>query len=515
CDDGNTVDCDGCRGDCSAVETGCGDGFVCGVEECDDATANSDVMPDACRTTCVAAGCGDTVIDTGEECDDPDLGGQTCALLGHDGGPLACNGICSYDETACIDCAPGLTFCDGGCVDTKADDLHCGGCNNPCGADICVGGLCESVAQPWSMVGTNPVSDVRNALAHDLGTNGKTPTVVWLAEMGGGNRAVTVSEYTSGPAWDTLNPSPSGIGWFNETVSITFDATTAWVAWSSGGAGAIHVAYRNGAGWTEVGAPGFPSACGSHWNIDLVLDASARPHLTSFGAGGCAVSIDYGWWDGLLWQSHPSATGFPAGITSEGRGNPAIVYTDQAYIAVPDTNIDGTSIHSVKYWDSNAGAWVDLGSLLDMNPASDWMEPTALVADATGNFYVAWAESDGGAPATYDIYVKYYSFGSGTWTLLGPAEVNGAGSATSPSLALIGGVPWVAYMETNGGVDEVVVRRYDVVNDTWIQVGPALNVNPAANGVAPVIIGIDGIPTVSFREETGPGTYALYVFTFP
>jgi len=32
CDDKNNTDCDGCRADCSAVETGCGDGFVCSSE---------------------------------------------------------------------------------------------------------------------------------------------------------------------------------------------------------------------------------------------------------------------------------------------------------------------------------------------------------------------------------------------------------------------------------------------------------------------------------------------------
>lgn len=42
CDDGNTQDCDGCRGDCSAIESGCGDAFVCPPEACDNGDANSD-----------------------------------------------------------------------------------------------------------------------------------------------------------------------------------------------------------------------------------------------------------------------------------------------------------------------------------------------------------------------------------------------------------------------------------------------------------------------------------------
>ena len=42
------------------VECGtCGNGLVDPGEECDDATANSDSLVDACRTTCQRAGCGD------------------------------------------------------------------------------------------------------------------------------------------------------------------------------------------------------------------------------------------------------------------------------------------------------------------------------------------------------------------------------------------------------------------------------------------------------------------------
>ena len=48
----------------------CGDGVIDDGEACDDGDQNSDVNPDACRTTCVAAACGDGVTDQGEGCDD-------------------------------------------------------------------------------------------------------------------------------------------------------------------------------------------------------------------------------------------------------------------------------------------------------------------------------------------------------------------------------------------------------------------------------------------------------------
>jgi cysteine-rich repeat protein len=69
CDDGNTMDCDGCRADCSAAETGCGDGFQCGAEACDDGNTTD---CDGCRADCSAAesGCGDGFTCGAEACDD-------------------------------------------------------------------------------------------------------------------------------------------------------------------------------------------------------------------------------------------------------------------------------------------------------------------------------------------------------------------------------------------------------------------------------------------------------------
>ncbi|TDI45054.1 MAG: DUF4215 domain-containing protein, partial [Acidobacteria bacterium] len=51
----------------------CGDGLGETPEECDDGAANSDLLPDACRTDCTLPTCGDLVVDTGEECDDANL----------------------------------------------------------------------------------------------------------------------------------------------------------------------------------------------------------------------------------------------------------------------------------------------------------------------------------------------------------------------------------------------------------------------------------------------------------
>lgn len=89
-----------CGGDASA---GCPTGMVdCGGGDCRDLSND----PEFCGA-CVQAQCGDA---------------QFCQ-----------DGICV--------CRPGLTDCDGQCVDTNSDPGNCGGCGNNCDM-TCVGGNC-------------------------------------------------------------------------------------------------------------------------------------------------------------------------------------------------------------------------------------------------------------------------------------------------------------------------------------------------------------------------------------
>ncbi|MBW2456954.1 MAG: DUF4215 domain-containing protein [Deltaproteobacteria bacterium] len=148
CDDGNTNDCDGCRGDCSAYETGCGDTFVCGNEACDDGNNNNcDSCSDACT---LITGCGDGEMCGNEACDDGNT--QSCdgcsatcvtetgcgdgAVCGNevcdDGNTSDCDGCrgdCSAAETGC-----GDTFVCGNEVCDDGNTADCDGCRADCSA---------------------------------------------------------------------------------------------------------------------------------------------------------------------------------------------------------------------------------------------------------------------------------------------------------------------------------------------------------------------------------------------
>ena len=71
CDDGNNAAGDGCAPNCriEVVAPFCGDGNVDAGEACDNGAENSDTAPDACRTTCELPTCGDGIVDSDESCD--------------------------------------------------------------------------------------------------------------------------------------------------------------------------------------------------------------------------------------------------------------------------------------------------------------------------------------------------------------------------------------------------------------------------------------------------------------
>src|SRR6185437_1160682 len=72
-----------------------------------------------------------------------------CGTCGH-----SCNGDQQCVNGGCI-CRPGLTSCNGFCVDLQRDGDNCGSCGNGCNVNAnercalgkCVQGLCNSMGQ--------------------------------------------------------------------------------------------------------------------------------------------------------------------------------------------------------------------------------------------------------------------------------------------------------------------------------------------------------------------------------
>jgi len=108
CDDGNSIDDDGCRNDCTAEL--CGDGTLDPDEECDDGNT---VNGDGCDEFCNIVICGDGMVDNSEDCDD----GNTVPFDGCDAScvfEVCGNGVLQEGE----ECDDGNTVGGDGCTET-------------------------------------------------------------------------------------------------------------------------------------------------------------------------------------------------------------------------------------------------------------------------------------------------------------------------------------------------------------------------------------------------------------
>src|SRR3989339_369224 len=141
CDDGNFVDGDGCNSLC--LLESCGDGIVqSGLgEECESGVT---ILPDhySCGTTClveVEPYCGDNTLDSGEACDDgngtPNDGcDATCTLEGvcDEDSIQVCGsdvGECAQGTLVCEEDGEWSTTCEG--EETSTDEA-CDGLDNDC-----------------------------------------------------------------------------------------------------------------------------------------------------------------------------------------------------------------------------------------------------------------------------------------------------------------------------------------------------------------------------------------------
>ncbi|HVH98409.1 MAG TPA: hypothetical protein VM869_06855, partial [Enhygromyxa sp.] len=195
-DDGNLS----CLADCSGYDTSectdCGDGQVEGNEQCDGNNLDGNTCINlgfpgggnlSCTNTCTLNTsmcsnefCGDGIRNGNDECDCGNqganctagqLGNETCATQGYDGGTLACfsPNNCQYDTSACYFCGDGVVnpgeSCDGGNLNGQtcvSQGFNGGGtlsCNASCGFNTA---QCISIPNPYSVC-VNPNQAITGA----------------------------------------------------------------------------------------------------------------------------------------------------------------------------------------------------------------------------------------------------------------------------------------------------------------------------------------------------------------
>jgi hypothetical protein len=109
----------------------CGNQRLDRSEQCDEGEANSDVAPNACRTSCMRARCGDAVLDSGEACDSGSANSDSAAN--------ACRSTCSLARCgdAVVDSGEA---CDSGSANS---DVAADACRTSCVLPRCGDGVVD------------------------------------------------------------------------------------------------------------------------------------------------------------------------------------------------------------------------------------------------------------------------------------------------------------------------------------------------------------------------------------
>lgn len=154
CDDGNLVDGDGCDSNCQV--TACGNGIVAGAETCDDGNV---VNGDGCDSNCRATACGNGITTGTESCDDGNfVNGDGCD---NNCTVSACGNGITAGEEACDNGGVSQADCNDacripGCGDSiingpeTCDDgnlVNGDGCDNICRVSACGNGVVAGAEQ--------------------------------------------------------------------------------------------------------------------------------------------------------------------------------------------------------------------------------------------------------------------------------------------------------------------------------------------------------------------------------
>ena len=158
--------------------------------------------------------------------------------------------------------------------------------------------------------------------------------------------------------------------------------------------------------------------------------------------------------------------------------------------------------------------WEALGGSLNAVNAPESIDLTQEMASVGGTPWVAWVEPVAPpGPTMAPTRLRVASWDGTSWVRKGSdLNIDPALSASMPSIANVGGVPYVAWVQKVSGGTDLRVARWNATTSAWDLVGGPLEFgSPNAGGAGPMIRSIDGIPYVSFFNLESPSQHTIRV----
>ncbi len=259
--------------------------------------------------------------------------------------------------------------------------------------------------------------------------------------------------------------------------------------------GLVFVKRFDGTSWVPVGGPlNFDPTKGA--SVPKLASVGGVPYATWEEASATTFQIRVARFNGTSWEAVGSSLNFD---TARAGTEPSIASVGGVpYVAWGESTmtLNQEQVHVRRF---NGSTWDLVGAPLNVDTTKQALAPR--IADIGGVPYVTWFE---GSSGQQKVYVRRLN--GANWDLVGTGSLNvdAAKNAARPSIAAIGGVPYVAWRETDT-FDQVRVKRFDGAN--WVAVGDVLNVDPNRNALfTPGIAAVGGVPYVTWSEAGTPTT---------
>jgi hypothetical protein len=369
--------------------------------------------------------------------------------------------------------------------------------------------------------GVNPINhDSTRSASQDvsMATIGGVPHVAWT-ESDGVNSEVRVSRLNAaGTAWEQVVGGASPINAAsNRTASAPSLASiggvphVAWVE-HDGTNNEVRVSRLNSAGndWQEIvgGASPINTASTQNASTPSLASVDGVPHVAWVEQDGTNNEVRVSRLNaaGDDWQEVVGgASPINTASTQDAFEPILIAIATVPYVAWREAS-SGVGRVRVSRLNTAGDDWQLVGTTGGPH-ASNVLLLDLGFAEAEGTPYVAWAEV---IDASYVVRVARLNARGTTWEIVGePLNQDDALLGRLPSVASIGGVPYVAWTEADGGPgSELRVSRLNDAGSDWQQVvgGPSpINESPTATAWGSSLTSVGGVPYVAWAEQPSTG----------
>lgn len=367
------------------------------------------------------------------------------------------NSPCATDS----DCAPTLTCCNGGCINTQFDSFSCGTCGVPCSlqAPFCVSAVCQSYLQQTPVIvgsGFSGIPTQGSSVA--LSKNGNTLAIGAPGDNG-----------NAGAVWVFIRVDSHWIQQGDKLVGSNALGNAAQ---------GTSVALSDDGNTLVIGAPGDDGGIGATWTFTR---------------------------SGVLWTEQAKVIGsFNMGASQQGH---SVAISADGNTLATGGFADNANIGAVWVFERLDTLWVQQAKVIGTGNTGGSQQGSGVALSADGNTLAIGGFSDNASAGATWVFTRQGIF----WTqqtptpLVGTGATGAASQGFSVSISDNGNILAVGGPADNSGVGATWI--FTRLGTVWNQQGPKLvgsgNVGMALEGYSVSLNGLGTAVAIGGPEDNG------------